>query len=399
MRSIFILIALLGITPGTCAPVFAQEKAALPPPIGRQGFNPDISLNGLFAAGYFSDPEPLQFGAHDPAERGFTLQNLELTMTGMVDPYFRAEAHLIFGMEEGTSFIEIEEVFLTTLSLPYGLQVMAGQFFTRFGRQNPLHPHAWDFADQQIVNTLMFGGDGLRNPGVQLSLLLPLPFYLELIGSIQNARGETAAGFLFAPEETFAARPILEREVEGWNDLLHLGRVKSAFDLSETVTLVAGTSHLFGPNGTGEAARTRIHGIDLFLKWKPLTAERGWPFVTLQGEAMRRNYDAGEAALEDGTVLAAETFKTDGFYIQSLYGFKRRWVAGIRYERADATDPLDPESGDRRRLSSNLTFYPSEFSKIRLQYNHDKADGRDDPIHAVFLQYEFLIGAHGAHIF
>lgn len=398
MRSILRPLALLGTILGMAPSLFAQGGTA---PLTRsaQTLNPEISLDGLFSAATFSDPDPLQFGAHDPNKRGFTLQNLELTLAGNVDPYFRGEAHLIFGLEDGESIIEVEEAFLTTLSLPYGLQIIGGQFFTRFGRQNPLHPHAWDFADQNIINTLMFGGDGLRSPGVQISELLPLPFYLELIGSAQNAEGETATGFLFAPGESFAGRPILARDVHDAGDLLYLGRIKSSFDLSETLSLVAGASHLFGPNGTGEETATRIHGIDLFLKWKPLTADHGWPFVVFQGEAMRRRYEAGAATLEDGIALSGETFKTDGFYIQSLYGFKRRWVAGLRYEQADATDPVDPASGERWRASSNLTFYPSEFSKIRLQYNHDQSDDRDDPIHAVFVQYEFLIGAHGAHTF
>lgn len=361
--------------------------------------NPEISLDGLFSAGIFSESENLQFGAHDPNDRGFTFQNLELTMAGNVDPYFRAESHLVFGFEGGESVVEIEEAYVTTLRLPYGLQVIGGQFFTRFGRQNPIHPHAWDFADQTIVNTLMFGGDGLRNPGVQASLLLPIPFYFELIGSVQNSKGETATNFIFSSEETFAGRPIVKQEVHGLDDLLYMARLKTSFDLSETASLVAGTSHLFGSNGTGDDTRTSIHGVDLYIKWRPLIADHGWPFVAVQTEVMQRSYEAGEAILGDGTFLTGRRFDNRGFYVQSLYGFRRRWVAGIRIEFADTTDPLDPATGNRWRGSSNLTFYPSEFSKIRLQYNYDKSDDLDDPIHAIFLQFEFLTGAHGAHIF
>ncbi|HIE65539.1 MAG: zinc-regulated TonB-dependent outer membrane receptor [Nitrospira sp.] len=385
---VLILSALLGITlPVFGAPISPQSKRS-------QNFNPNISLDGLFSASYFSESENLQFGAHDPGERGFTLQNLELTFAGIVDPFFRAEGHLIFGLKDGESFLEVEEAFLTTLGLPYGFQVMAGQFFTRFGRLNRLHPHAWDFVDQTIVNTLMFGGDGLRTLGVQVSALLPLPFYLELIGSAQNARGETASSFLSTPEESFAGRPILDKEIESGNDLLYMGRLKSSFDLSETITWVVGTSHLFGSNGTGIDTETRIYGIDLFIKCKPLMTDHSWPFVSLQGEVIRRSYEAGAT-----NTLPEERFNTDGFYIQSLYGFKRRWVTGVRYGQADATRPDDPRTGDRWRISPNLTFYPSEFSKIRLQYNFDRSDDRADPIHAVFVQYEFLIGAHGAHAF
>ncbi|MFQ5597189.1 MAG: hypothetical protein ACE5GK_03980 [Nitrospiria bacterium] len=392
-----IFIVILGIS----SPLFAQEQfigKSQGPPKATQRFNPDISLDGLFAAGYFSKPENLQFGAHDPTDRGFTLQNLELTMTGTVDPYFRAEGHLIFGLEDGESIVEVEEAHMTTLALPYGLQIMAGQFFTRFGRLNAQHPHAWDFVDQSVINTLMFGGDGLRNPGLQISALLPTSFYLEIIGSLQNAKGETAMSFLSSTETSFAGRPILEQAVNEADDLLSMGRLKVSFDFSETVTAVVGTSHLFGSNGTGTDTATRIHGIDFFVKWKPLRTDHGWPFVNIQGEAMQRSYEAGTATV-DGTTLPRETFETEGFYLQSLYGFKRRWVAGLRYDFANATDPADPRTGDRRRLSANLSYYPSEFSKIRLQYNNDRSDDLAEAIHAVFLQFEFMIGAHAAHTF
>jgi hypothetical protein len=53
---------------------------------------------------------------------------------------------------------------------------------------------------------------------------------------------------------------------------------------------------------------------------------------------------------------------------------------------------------DRFRLSPNVTWYPTEFSKLRLQYNYDHREGigRD---HSVWLQFEFLLGAHASHKF
>jgi len=58
----------------------------------------------------------------------------------------------------------------------------------------------------------------------------------------------------------------------------------------------------------------------------------------------------------------------------------------------------DPQRNDRWRLSPNLTWYPSEFSKLRLQYNYD--DRQDLGVdHSVWLQFEFSLGAHAAHAF
>jgi hypothetical protein len=58
----------------------------------------------------------------------------------------------------------------------------------------------------------------------------------------------------------------------------------------------------------------------------------------------------------------------------------------------------DLTRGERWRLSPNLTWFPTEFSKLRLQYNYDY---RHDigPDHSVWLQLEFSLGAHAAHKF
>jgi hypothetical protein len=63
----------------------------------------------------------------------------------------------------------------------------------------------------------------------------------------------------------------------------------------------------------------------------------------------------------------------------------------------------DPDQQPRERISANLTWYPTEFSKIRLQYNHDFLEQTfflaDRDADSVFLQFEFILGAHGAHKF
>jgi hypothetical protein len=95
-------------------------------------------------------------------------------------------------------------------------------------------------------------------------------------------------------------------------------------------------------------------------------------------------------------------------YSQLFWRFDKRWGAAARYEfgspalDADgdsATDPLDPEGTDsRHRVSANLTFGPTEFSRFRLQGSRDMPGWRD-PIYAAFLAAELVTGAHGAHQF
>ena len=70
-------------------------------------------------------------------------------------------------------------------------------------------------------------------------------------------------------------------------------------------------------------------------------------------------------------------------------------------EKSAVTD--DPERQSRWRASADLTWYPTEFSKLRLQYNHDFLEATDflgsGSADSVFLQFEFSLGAHAAHKF
>jgi hypothetical protein len=148
----------------------------------------------------------------------------------------------------------------------------------------------------------------------------------------------------------------------------------------------------------------RFNGADLLYKWKSSHAEGGFPFVKWQTEFMYRRYQAGRGA--DDSFPVAETFHDWGLYSQVLWGFKKGWVAGVRGDYVDMqdskfTDDLDRQS--RWRLSANLTWYPTEFSKIRLQYNQDFLEQNfflsAREVESVFLQWEFILGAHGAHKF
>jgi hypothetical protein len=139
--------------------------------------------------------------------------------------------------------------------------------------------------------------------------------------------------------------------------------------------------------------------VDAYWKWKPANAQAGFPFVSWQTEVLYQNFDA---AADPNVGLPAETLHDWGFYTQVLWGFKPRWVVGLRGEYVNgndgAYDPHDIYRGERERISPDITFYPSEFSKIRLQYNYDHGElfGTE---HSVWLQVEFLLGAHGAHKF
>jgi hypothetical protein len=368
----------------------------------------NLSFDALMDVGWSTASDPsqyLQLGDHDPIKRGFTMPNAEIALDGAVDPYFKGFANIVLKLDkDNQTEVELEEAYLLTTALPFNLQAKAGQFFAAFGRQNPQHPHQWAFVDAPIILTRAFGPEGLRNLGGQLSWLAPTPFYTEASIGVFDGQGSTAFSFRNPGEPVggvnrFHGRETLDRELRGPGDLLYVPRVSSSFDLSESQTLVAGASAAFGPNETGSDRHTQIYGTDLYWKWKPAHADAGFPFVSLQAEAL---YQLFEAGADTGAGLPQETLRDWGFYSQVLWGFKPRWVAGLRGEWVDgntgAFDAEDVFRGQRTRVSPNITFYPSEFSKIRLQYNYDHGEHFGDE-HSIWLQIEFLLGAHGAHKF
>ena len=397
----------------------------------------DIGLDVLVAAGSStadnSEIAILQSGEHDPRQRGFTLQQIELSFQGAVDPYLHAAAYLVFFIDpEGESRFEVEEAFALSQALPFGLddagfQIEAGTFFTEFGYENPRHPHQWSWQDQPFVMSRFLGGDGLRGPGFRIGWLMPLPWFSELHFGMQNATGETQLSF-FANDEVYEERPIggrpfVSNDVTSGKDLTYLVRWANAFDPADSWSTQIGLSAAFGPNPTGTSARrSYLYGLDLVAKWRPEKQDRGWPFVVLQAEVMGRTFNA--AALDDdildddGTPVPAslpeDTLQDWGLYALGTWGFRRMWAAGMRYEYGTGgggpsfvvATPIpsddDPYRSTRHRFSPMLMFQPTEFARVRLQYNFDhdswlRAKTGDPNAHSVWFGFEFGLGAHPAH--
>ena len=386
----------------------------------------DVAVNVTGAAGTSTERDAvlgdLQGGGHDPRKRGFTLQQAELSLVGAVDPYLRAEARLIAFLDpdEGETIVELEEAFGVTQSLPAGLQLKFGQYLTEFGRINAQHPHAWDFQDQPVIATRLFGPDGMRGPGARLSWLLPGDGFTEVMVGAQNANGETMASFL-ANDEYYEERPIggrafAERDVTSFGDLAWTFRVQTGFDVTASTNVLLGGSAAIGPNATGDDGKTVLYGVDFSWRWRPVSNDQGWPFVKIQGEFLGRAFEAAGQVDEndpldpgDDVVVAERTLRDHGFYLQGLWGFAPRWAVGLRGEWAggsgDSYDAaadtfgrdFDAFRADRLRIAPLLAFHPTEFSRFRVQYNYDDSDHLGDEVHSVWIGFDVLIGSHPPH--
>ena len=366
----------LGSTPAA-PPTAAVPPAATPAgagggaaPWARLLVLPDISAVGSFAAvqdsqdvARFSPREGAQGPAGKPT---FLFQELELGLQAVIDPYFRADVFISF-TPGGAS---VEEAYLTTLSLPAGLQLKAGRFFAPFGRLNTLHPHTWDFVDAPLARGRLLAAETLSGPGVDLLWLTPLPWFAELQLAAQTTDPYDG----------------------GEGRLTGTARLQQFFSLSEALTLGVGLSAARRDEGVG--AWRDLGDVDLFLKYRPLG---GRAYLTLQGELYTRKFRGNPAA----AIPAAAAFQGDGAsgtggYAQLVWRQDTWFGYGVRYDHAPAAGDSAPGAEQRWAVVGN--WYTSEFSRLALQVARDQRPGGATGWESI-LHLEFVMGAHGAHPF
>ncbi|MEQ1867571.1 MAG: hypothetical protein ABL996_23335, partial [Micropepsaceae bacterium] len=119
----------------------AEEPVSAPPApraaASANAFNPAISviLNGSYAV---SDDDPAGVGVRGFAlgdeaglpDRGFSLGESELAISASVDQWFLANLIVAIGNDDS---IGVEEGYVQTTDLPWGLTVKAGRFFSGIG--------------------------------------------------------------------------------------------------------------------------------------------------------------------------------------------------------------------------------------------------------------------------
>ena len=326
--------------------------------------NPAISANVLYLADTsFGGPEEGEGREDEHAEAGdehvegavgARVQELELRLTSFVDPHVKADMTL---STHSVADVEVEEAFVTTLGLPANLGLKAGKFLAAFGKHNPLHTHRYPFVERPLAHEDIFGEEGLNEVGIELSWLLPMEWYSEIVGGAYN--GDNPGLFQSEDEE----------------DVAFLGRLRNVFDLSDTTTLEVGVSGLTGREEES-GSRSNIAGADLTLKWSPFETQR-YKALTLQTEYLR-------ADVRNGVRAGGHGF--------AQFRLSRRWWVQGSYDWLD-------EDGDTTSQARALVAYvPTEFQALRLQYGAT-FHGEEDTDHRVSLQYSFTIGSHPAHAY
>ena len=356
-----------------------------------------------------------EIGTKLPAGFSSALRTIELFAAADVDPFARAyliasghaEAINSRGSEEfGKAVFEIEEAAIQTTSLPYNLSVRGGRFFADWGYLGRRHAHDLPQIDPPPTLAL-FMGQANRTDGIELSWLAPTDTYLALTAGY---------GFNFGFVGEGPLSNIRTQVIQGSTVFTSLRTYK---DLTDDHNIELGFSFLYTPQSRVPEAMDlallavdeddpvdrHTFDLDFHYRWYPLG--RGLrQSLSLHGEIL---YDFGQGRR---SILGnTKSRGAWGGYAYVEYRLNKQWRPGFRFdyhqmpsEPALITNPTTGNPGSTVNTSGNrtsavtyspyITFYPSEFHRLVLQYNHSRYGNTLDPQNQVLLQWQVVIGSH-----
>ena len=377
--------ALEALEAPAAAPAVSSQQSVRAP--GASLLNPALSfiLDGAF--GYYGVHGddfaalglPVSGDDPSPTIEGFSLQEIEFAAQAAVDPYLEGAVFLTI---PNLQALEVEEAYLVTTSLPANLQIKAGSFRSQFGRNNTQHLHAQNFTRRPLMTPLLFGADGFRGPGAQLSLLVPLPWFTTLF---------TEAFSIGAPDDTALVATFGGGARLTPKNLTYTAVLEQFWELGESTSLLLGanfaTGHVFDcmqavPCDVVTAAgpRTYLYGGDLYFKWKPPNQAQTYASLQWTTEWFARTITSGGPTEGAG-------------YTEPVLQIARRFYVGGRFDLVGL--PSGPNIARAYGYAASLTFAPSEYSRVRLYGQELNSAGQWATV--AFLQIEYAMGAHGAH--
>ena len=321
------------------------------------------------------------FAENEFADR-ISLREVELGLQGVLDPYARADFFLT--AEDGGE-ISIEEGFVTWLYLPFGIQAKTGIFRTNFGKMNKTHRPEIDQIDYPRPIKNFLGEEGQKEPGISISGLIPNPWdiYSELTVEILTPSDVGVKG----------------------KDQIYLAHLKNFFAITDSSSIELGFSFQTRDiSDTVDATLTKrnfrqtMEGVDLTFRWDP-PGQKLYKSFIWQTEFFASQREAGSFD-DDGFTQDVKDINSLGFYTFGEYQLTRRLFAGVRFDYSQfPTNDKDSEWA----ISPYLTFWQSEFSRLRLEYSHKERNSVTMPVeegdNALTLQATFTIGSHRPHPF
>ena len=350
--------------------------------VGRQralqSLNPEISVNADVLAHVAQD---------DPGHDNFVPREFEISIKSALDPYSRAsiaisrEAHGAGiepfheegeeeeeGHEEGHGDgFGLEEGYVEWVSLPGGFGLKLGKFFQRFGTLNRWHSHALPFQSRSLPHLAFLGEEALSQTGVSVSWLAPF----GLAGGTYDATVEL----------TRSENANLFGESESLSVLTHLNAfwaLSSATDLDLALSWIGGDYE-----DPDESFRRDAYTAELSFSWRPPARSRQ------RGVTVRAGYMA-----MDRSLLARVDGADDlaiGLWSAAEVRLSPGWLVGARFDHVE--HPVEADVS-QWLVSPTLTWWQSEFVRVRLEYDFLSGLAGGDGSGRFVLQTTFAMGPH-----
>lgn len=355
---------MLRISPEAEAAAPAQPPTA---PITPGALNPAISAIGNFL-GRIDDRKVFNEDAVR-VDNSPNLREVEIDMRVPVDPY--ADAVLITSFESetpGEFHASVEEGYVNIKRLPFmqsplGLKFQVGRFRPAFAKFNTLHTHDLPTSMRSLMTQEFLGDEGFISQGISTDFFVPTPW--DDNSSI-NARVQvlTGGGIAVSPESR--------------NRLAYLGNLRWFKTFAGTHNAEVAWSTYLHPGRRSESPMARLHGIDFMYRWKPFR-QGEWKSYLLGGEFMFTDRVPGSS-------------RPYGTSVFTQWQFDRRKYAGVRW---DYTATLAEPTQQRKSLTPYLSYYFSEFLRLRFNYEHRWSDiVAENKRNSVFVELNWLFGSH-----
>lgn len=312
--------------------------------------NPEISITGDLV-GFYTD-----HGGEDRED--FDAREFELNFQSALDPFSLTKWTLAFSPEEG---VDIEEGYVSYTNLPGGLGLTAGKMRQTFGVLNRWHLHALPQLDYPLALQSYFGDEGLAQTGLRADWLLPRPWATANELTLELTDGESDA---------FGG--------ESFENLVGLAHLKNYWDVGDAVYVELGLSGIAGND-------SQVLGGDFTFHWQPPSRAK-YREITWRTELLRSDRDDEEGI---GHQAWGGYSYLEGLLAQNLY-------AGVRYDRVE--DPLDP-GRVTWGVFPNLTWWQSEYVRLRGEYGFIKDDLTGDEENRFSLQLTWAAGPHKHEIY
>ncbi len=311
---------------------------------------------------------------HDLIDDRFWFRGAELDFRGSVDAY--VDAVLLLGIHQesnGEFGTHIEEGYGILKQIPIleaaplGMKLKIGRYRAPLGSMNKLHQHDWPWTTAPLAVSTYLGSEG--------GTFFESGFAMEGLGLMMQLPSFEGTSLDF---ELHAARPgkiAITEEVEDPSNPAGVGKLNFFTELGEGNDLSIGLSGYF------EELGNRVVVADFLYRWRPTGKFQSLVF-------------GGEWHFVNRNIPGEEETSPNGGFLYLQYQLNWNVYLGARWDHIQGLEEEDEETDV---YSAYVSYYTTEFFRMRLGYEHRSSDHEeDDGLNSVFMEFNFVFGSHPA---